>query len=122
MEGKMIYHLNDRTLKYQIFAQSKRLHQYLELPGEFKAHYPQEVIFPNMDSGRMDALYSTDMGLLVNLEEESASIGEKTYEKFGKYAIFVSYMYSKNLYIAVICHKDPKKEFKVLNCHLRFVL
>lgn len=52
MKKDNIHHLNDRTLKYLVLAQSKRLHQYLGLPGEFKTRLPQEVIFPNMESGR----------------------------------------------------------------------
>ena len=31
--------------------------------------------------------------------------------KISKYAIFCDYFYSRKIYTAVICHKDPKKEF-----------
>ena len=49
--------------------------------------------------------------MLIDLEEESEYIGPKTLEKFSKYAIFLCYWYPKRkLYLAVICHKDPKKE------------
>ena len=33
-------------------------------------------------------------------------------EKFGKYVIFFSYRYLNKVYLAVLCHKDPKKEFE----------
>ena len=104
MNGKKIHHLNDRTMKYKTLAQTKRQHQYLGLPGEFKIHYPHEIVFPNMESGRLDALYSTNINMLVNLEEETKKPNEKTFEKFGKYVIFISYMYSRNLYLAVLCY------------------
>lgn len=107
MATKKIYHLNDRTLKYKAMAQSERLHQYLELPGEYEAMYPQEIVFPNMDSGRVDDYHSTKEGLLINLEEETGDVSEETLEKYGRYAIFGEFIYSKNYYLAVLCHKDP---------------
>ena len=109
MKKKKPAHLNDKTMKYKSAAQTKRQHQYLGLPGEFKTRYPQELVFPNMESGRMDELYSTDQNMLVDLEEETKEITEKTLRKFGKYVIFISYMYSIYVYLAVICHKKPKK-------------
>ena len=90
MNGKKIHHLNDRTMKYETLAQTKRQHQYWGLQGEFKTPYPQEIVFPNMESGRLDALYSTNINMLVNLEEETKKPNEKTFEKFGKYVIFIS--------------------------------
>ena len=108
MKKRKIFHLNDRTLKYKTLAQSEGLHIYLDLPGEYEAMYPQEVILPNMDSGRVDDLHSTKNGLLINLEEESSDVGETTFKKYSKYAIFAEYLYSKNYYLAVLCHKDPK--------------
>ena len=107
MKKEKIFQLNDRTLKYKTLAQSEGLHIYLGLPGEYEAMYPQEVIFPNMDSGRMDDLHSTKEGLLINLEEESSDVGKNTFKKYSKYAIFTEYLYSKNYYLAVLCHKDP---------------
>ena len=104
---KRIYQINDRTHKYAALKQSRRLHYYLGLPGEFEKVYPQEIVFPNMDSGRVDDYHSTKEKLLINLEEESGEITEKTLEKFGKYVIFGEFMYSGKLYLAVICHKDP---------------
>lgn len=65
-----IYHLNDRTMKYLTLAQSKRQHQYLGLPGEFKTRLPQEIVFPNMDSGRADEFYLNDENLLIDLEKK----------------------------------------------------
>ena len=109
MEKKKFTHLNDRTRKYESAAQASRQHQYFGLPGEFKTRYPQEIVFPNMETGRMDELYSTDQGMLIDLEEESNPITEKTLQKFGRYVIFVSFMYSINVYLAVICHTNPKK-------------
>ena len=47
--------------------------------------------------------------MLIDLEEESGAISKKTLKKFGKYVIFLSYMYSIYVYLAVICHKKPKK-------------
>ena len=107
MSKKRIYHLNDRTLKYKAMAQSERLHQYLGLPGEYDTMYPQEIVFPNMDAGRVDDYHTTKDGLLINLEEESGDVTEETLDKIGRYAIFGAFMYSKKLYIAVLCHKDP---------------
>jgi hypothetical protein len=105
---KEIYQINDRTHKYISLKHSRRLHYYLGLPGEFEAAYPQEIVFPNMDAGRVDDYHSTKDGLLINLEEESGYITEETLEKFGKYVIFGEFMYSKKLYLAVVCHKNPK--------------
>ena len=110
MEKGNRHHLNDKTIKYKTYAQARRQHEYFGLPGSFKTHYPQEIIFPNMESGRLDELYSTSTGMLIDLEEESGKITEETLEKFGKYIRFISYMYSKNVYLAVICHVDPKRE------------
>ena len=107
MSDKKIYHLNDKTLKYAAMVQSERLHQYLGLPGEYEAMYPQEITFPNMDTGRIDDYHTTKEGLLIDVEEESKDVTEKTLKKFGKYVIFGEFMYSRKLYIAVICHKDP---------------
>lgn len=110
---KKTYHINDRTMKYITLKQSRRQHYYLGLPGEFETRYPQEIVFPNMDAGRVDEFYSTKEGLLINLEEESEEITDRTRQKYGKYAIFAEYIYSKNYYLAVLCHKDPKKEFEL---------
>jgi len=109
MHGK-IYHLNDRTSKYQTFAQTKRQHQYLGLPGKFKRRIPQEIIFPNMVSGRADEYYYNDEDLLVNFEEESGPITLYTLNKFSKYIIFASYWhFDRKPYLAVLCHQDPGK-------------
>lgn len=110
MTNKTIPHLNDKTMKYLTFAQSKRQHEYLKLPGKFKTRLPQEIVFPDMDSGRADEFYYTDEGLLIDLEEESEYIIEKTLKKFSKYLIYGCYWYREGKpYIAVICHKNPKK-------------
>ena len=45
--------------------------------------------------------------------KESEEITDRTRQKYGKYAIFAEYIYSKNYYLAVLCHKDPKKEFEL---------
>ena len=109
MNGKL-YHLNDRTGKYQNLAQAKRQHQYFKLPGKFKTRLPQEIIFPNMISGRVDEYYYNDEGLLINLEEESKSITVKTLKKYAKYIIFGSYWYTDGkAYLVVLCHQDPGK-------------
>lgn len=106
-----VYQLNDRSMKYCSMAQSKRQYQYLGLPGKFKNRVPQEIVFPNMDSGRMDECIIADKDLVVILEEESDDVGLNTLEKFAKYIIFVCFMYfPRKPYLAVICHKDPKKE------------
>jgi len=112
MKKKNIYHINDRTMKYQTLILSRHQHSYLGLPGTFEARYPQEIVFPNMSAGRVDEFYTTAEGLLINLEEESGEITEKVLEKISNYLIFGDFMYSKKLYSAVICHKDPKKEFE----------
>ena len=112
MKKKKIYHINDRSMKYQSLILSRHQHQYLGLPGTFEARYPQEIVFPNMETGRADEFYSTVEGLLIDLEEESGDITDKVLEKVGKYVIFGAFMYSKRPYAAIICHKDPKKEFE----------
>ena len=101
-------HLNDKTLKYLAMAQTERLHQYLGLPGTFKTRYPQEVVFPNMETGRADEFYSTEEGLLIDLEEESTDVNQKTLHKFSNYAVFGDFVYSLKIYLAVICHRNPK--------------
>ena len=116
MNEKQVYHLNDRTMKYLTLAQAKRQHQYLGLPGEFKTRLPQEIVFPNMEFGRVDEYYYNDEGLLICLEEESGQITEKTLEKFAKYLIFASYNYTRNVFLMVICHKNPKKDFEYFKC------
>ena len=62
MNKQKIYHLDDRTMKYITMTQIKLQHEYLNLPGEFYSRYPQEIIFPNMKSGRVDEYYSTKEG------------------------------------------------------------
>lgn len=104
------YHLNDRTMKYITLKQCRRQHYYLGLPGEYEARQPQEIVFKNMDIGRVDELYTTKEGLIINIEEESEIITNKTRAKYGKYAIFAECNYSKKYYLAVICHKDPKRK------------
>lgn len=107
MKKEKIYHLNDRTLKYLSLAQASRQHQYLGLPGEFKTRLPQEIVFPNMDFGRADDFYVNDEGLVIDLEEESEDVTERTLEKFTKYVLFACYRYGKT-YLAVLCRKNPK--------------
>lgn len=102
------YHLNDKTSKYANFAQIRRKHQYLGLPGNFKTRVPAEMVFTDMTTGRADELYYNDENLLINLEEESDYINTKTLEKFS---IFNSYWHiRRKLYLAVICHKPPKSK------------
>ena len=96
-------------MKYLSMAQAKRQHQYLGLPGNFKTRLPQEVVFPNMDIGRADEYYLTDNDLLINLEEESGHVTGKTLKKFSKYIIFAADRFNKNVYLAVVCHKNPNK-------------
>jgi hypothetical protein len=97
-------------MKYKIMAQTKRQHEYLGLPGKFRLRYPQEVVFPDMDTGRMDELYLNDQDILIDYEEESEQLGPKTFKKYNKYNKFVRYIYNKEVYHVAICHKDPKKE------------
>ena len=105
------YHLNDKTSKYANFAQIRRKHQYLGLPGNFKTRVPAEMVFTDMTSGRADELYYNDGNLLIDLEEESDYINTKTFEKLSKYSIFNSYWHiRRRLYLAVICHKPPKSK------------
>ena len=109
---KKMYHLNDRTMKYKTSAQTMRQHQYFGLPGTFKQRLPQEIAFPNLEVGRADEFYCTEEGLIIDFEEESDAITLKTMDKFSKYAIFASYRYGGRIYLVVLCHKDPKKEFE----------
>ena len=113
MEEKRIYHLNDRTMKYQTLAQTKRQHQYLGLPGEYATSLPQEVVFPRLKFARVDSFYCTDEKLLINLEEESDKITDSTLRKFGNYMVFGAYRYTRNIFLAVVCHKDPKKRLGI---------
>lgn len=105
---KKAYQINDRTMKYISLVQAKRQHQYLGLPGTFEARYPQEIVFPNMDAGRVDEYYSTKEGLIINLEEETKDVTEDTLKKISKYAIFADYMYSKSVYVGIVTHNNPK--------------
>ena len=114
MDKQQVYHLNDRTMKYKTMAQTRRQHNYLGLPGQYISLYPNEIVFPNMEAGRVDSYYSATDGLLINLEEESDLIDSKTLSKYGNYAIFGDFFYSRGMYCAVICHKDPKKEFEFI--------
>lgn len=109
MSKNQIHHLNDRTMKYMSLAETKRQHEYFGLPGKFKTRLPQEIVFPNMESGRTDMLYFNDENTVFDFEEESGDITDTTRDKFVKYLIFAAFMYSKKLYLAVLCHKDPKK-------------
>ena len=109
MKKKKIYHINDRTMKYLTLVQVKRQHKYLGLPGEFKARYPQEIVFPNMEAGRADEFYSTKENWIINLEEESDDVSDVTLRKISNYAIFADFMYSGEVYCAILCHKDPSK-------------
>ena len=116
MEPKEISHVNDRTMKFASMALRRRQHEYLGLPGEYEKRYPNEVVFPDRSSGRVDELYSTREGILINLEEESGEVNEKTLEKIAKYRTFASYVYSKYVYTAIICHKTPEnypKEYEL---------
>lgn len=118
--NKKIYQLDDRTMKYITMAQTKRQHQYLGLPEEFKIRLPQEVMFPNLESGRVDELYSTNKNLIINIEEESGYITEKTLEKFAKYAIFTSYRYitKRNYIYLYYVTKIQKRNTNIMNFHL----
>lgn len=105
-----VYHIHDRTMKYMSLVLTKHQHKYLGLPGTYGARYPQEIVFPNMEAGRADEFYSTKENMMINLEEESGKITKNILRKISNYAIFADYMYSKGVYSAVICHKDPGKE------------
>lgn len=116
MKSKKPYHKYDLTHKYSAMAFKKRLHQYLELPGHYHRRYPTEVVLRTMESGRMDELYSTIEGLLINLEEESGTVTEKTLKKLAKYKTFGSFIYGQPMLTAIICKKNPKnfpKEYKI---------
>ena len=115
MKIKQTYQLNDRTLKYQSYALIRREHEYLNLPGNYKTSLPHEVIFPNMDAGRVDELYYTDDKHLIYHEEESDYIRPETLEKFEKYLTFGSYWYRDGEpYFVVVCHKDPGKKTETI--------
>lgn len=111
MKIKKPFHINDATIKYSSLAFRKRQHQYLKLPGKYIRRYPTEVVLPNMETGRMDELYSAKektQELLINLEEESEEITDETLKKFGKYKTFGSFIYGLPFLTAAICMKDPK--------------
>ena len=94
----------------------KKMHEYLDLPGTYHRRYPTEVVLRTMATGRMDELYSTKEGMLINLEEESDVVTEKTLAKLGKYKTFASFIYGMPLYTGVICLKNPKnfpKEYEI---------
>ena len=110
------HHINDTTHKYAAMAFRKRMHEYLGLPGTYHRRYPTEVVLRTMATGRMDELYSTKEGMLINLEEESDVVTEKTLAKLGKYKTFASFTYGMPLYTSVICLKNPKnfpKEYEI---------
>ena len=86
MKIKKPFHINDATIKYSSLAFRKRQHQYLKLPGKYIRRYPTEVVLPNMETGRMDELYSAKektQELLINLEEESEEITVETLNLSG---------------------------------------
>ena len=110
MKIKKPFHINDATIKYSSLAFRKRQHQYLKLPGEYIRRYPTEVVLPNMETGRMDELYSVRVKegiMLINLEEESEKVSNETLKKFGKYKTFGSFIYGLPFSTAVICMKNP---------------
>ena len=116
MKTKKPYHKDDLTHKYSAMAFKKRFHKYLGLPGNYYHRYPTEVVLRTMESGRMDELYSTKEGILVNLEEESGDVTEKTLKKLAKYKTFGSFIYAMPMVTAIICKKNPKnfpKEYKI---------
>lgn len=98
MDNQQVHHLNDRTMKYKTMAQARRQHEYLGLPGQYITLYPHEIVFPNMNAGRVDSYYSATGNLLINLEEESDDIGPKTLLKLGNYAIRRLFLFTENLY------------------------
>ena len=115
MKIKQTHQLNDRTLKYQSYALIRREHEYLNLPGNYKTSLPHEVIFPNMEAGRVDELYYTDNNHLIYHEEESDYIRPETLEKFEKYLSFGNYWYRDGEpYFIVVCHKDPGKKTETI--------
>ena len=94
----------------------KKMHEYLGLPWTYHRRYPTEVVLRTMATGRMDELYSTKEGMLINLKEESDVVTEKTLAKLGKYKTFASFTYGMPLYTGVICLKNPKnfpKEYEI---------
>ncbi|WP_458404127.1 hypothetical protein [Methanobrevibacter sp.] len=108
MKIKKPYHANDATIKYSSMAFRKRQHQYFNLPGRYNRRYPTEVVLRNMETGRMDELYSTHEGILIDLEDESEAVDEETLRKFSKYNTFGSFIYAMPMLTAVICHKNPE--------------
>jgi hypothetical protein len=113
MDKKGIFHVNDRTHQYLSMAQTRRQHQYLGLPGNFKRRLPTTVVFPNLKKGRIDECYLTEEGEVIILEDESKEITDETLKKYNKYEISKAYRnYPRGIYIGVICRKDPKKEFE----------
>ena len=111
MKIKKPFHINDATIKYSSMAFRKRQHQFLKLPGKYVRRYPTEVVLPNMETGRMDELYSVSDNneeMLIDLEEESEEVTDDTLKKFGKYKVFGSFIYGLSFLTAVICMKDPK--------------
>ena len=109
---KKVHQINDRTFKYQIFAQTKHMHNYLGLPGKFKATLPQENVSKSLNLTRTDVTYINNEGLIINIEEESDYIREKTLKKISDYVIAISHDNHAQVYQATICHKNPKKEFE----------
>ena len=93
MNNNLPFHLNDITFKYSAMAFRKRQHSYLGLPGEYIRRYPNEIVLRNLKTGRMDELYSVTGRLLINLEEESGDVDEKTMEKCSRYRIFSNFIY-----------------------------
>ena len=126
MKLKKPFHKFDATMKYSSMAFRKRQHQYLGLPGKYCRRYPTEVVLRNMETGRMDELYSVGKidestgelmeYMLIDLEDESEDVVEKTLRKFSKYKTFGSFIYSLPMYTAVTCRKDHSdfpKEYEI---------
>lgn len=105
-----------KCIKYQTYKLSELQQEYLEFPGDFEALYPQEIINSKMEGERADDIHSSTTGELINVEEESDYVTEETLrDKNSKYALLMANEYTMNIFLAIICHKDPKnfpKSFK----------
>ncbi len=91
---KEIHFTEDISIKYSIMIFNKRLHQYLNLKGEYLSSYPTEVITRDIRNFRMDGLYKTSLKCLNNIEGQSKSVKEKEIKRFAIYKTFAEYTYS----------------------------
>ena len=87
--------LEDRFFKYYWSKLPKKLHKYIEEPGNFKKAYPTELVTIDNENLFMDQLYERDDGYLNNVESQSSPTYRKDLLRFNEYQKYSSIKYNK---------------------------